>query len=53
MHWAVDFIEAINEVDGISFIIGKYLLITIVFLIQKLAQEVVLQFWDKVLEVFV
>ena len=49
----MDFIEAINKADGVSFIIGKYLLVTVVFLIQKSAQEVVLQFWDEVLEVFV
>jgi hypothetical protein len=38
----MDFIEAVDKVDGAPFVIGKRLLITIVFPIQQSAQEVVL-----------
>ena len=53
MLQVVDFIEAVDKVDGASFVVEKSLLIAIVFLIQQLAQEVVLQLWDEVLKIFV
>ena len=51
MLWVEDFIEAVDKANGAPLIIGENLLIAIVFPIQQLGQQVVLQLWDEVLKI--